>query len=164
MHMSHLLYEWDPYANHKSLRYTFQAVVHLLADSSELSEFAAIEKRHCNTRMKRCSASARGGSKIYVVEHLDPEMGPWSTLEYRSIAEESKSSGARFCLSSVSPLLQLPPELQETEGLEIRVESVEQLFATEKGKVCLLDPAASKELSPDDADQFDVFLFGGILG
>jgi ribosome biogenesis SPOUT family RNA methylase Rps3 len=33
-----------------------------------------------------------------------------------------------------------------------------------KEKVCLLDPAAKEELSPKDAEKFDVFLFGGILG
>jgi ribosome biogenesis SPOUT family RNA methylase Rps3 len=28
----------------------------------------------------------------------------------------------------------------------------------------LLDPAAAKDLSPQDGDTFDIFLFGGILG
>ncbi|OJT04183.1 hypothetical protein TRAPUB_5135 [Trametes pubescens] len=46
--------------------------------------------------------------------------------------------------------------------------SVLQLME-EKGvpleKVCLLDPRAEKELSPEDGDgRFEWFLFGGILG
>jgi ribosome biogenesis SPOUT family RNA methylase Rps3 len=34
------------------------------------------------------SASPLSG-KTYIVEHLDPELGPWSTLEYLSIARET---------------------------------------------------------------------------
>lgn len=28
----------------------------------------------------------------------------------------------------------------------------------------MLDPKAEKELAPEDGEEFDVFLFGGILG
>ncbi|KAI9796379.1 MAG: hypothetical protein M1835_004232 [Candelina submexicana] len=114
--------------------------------------------------MSSTTAQTNISPKIYVVEHLDPELGPWSALEYRSIAEETNATGSRFCLTSVSPSLQVPQELRGLRGLEIKVESVEQLFATEKEKVCLLDPTASKELNPNDGDNFDIFLFGGILG
>lgn len=100
----------------------------------------------------------------FVVEHLDPELGPWSSLEYGCIARESHATGARFLLSSVPPSLKLPQELAATQGLEINQRSVEEIFADRKDKVCLLDPAAQVELSPADGDQFEVFLFGGILG
>ena len=33
-----------------------------------------------------------------------------------------------------------------------------------QSKVCLLDPKAPKVLAPEDADAFDCFLYGGILG
>lgn len=33
-----------------------------------------------------------------------------------------------------------------------------------QSRVCLLDPRAEKVLAPEDADAFDVFLYGGILG
>lgn len=100
----------------------------------------------------------------FVVEHLDSELGPWSSLEYGCIAHESHATGAQFLLSSVPLSLQLPQELAATEGLEINQRSVEEIFADRKDKVCLLDPAAQVELSPADGDQFEVFLFGGILG
>ena len=100
----------------------------------------------------------------YIVEHLDPELGPWSTLEYRSIALESAKAGVRFFLSSVPKVLSLPPELQDLETLTIEHLSVEELFKEDKARICLLDPAATVELSPEDATKFDVFLFGGILG
>lgn len=31
-------------------------------------------------------------------------------------------------------------------------------------KICLLDPESTEELAPEDAQQFEFFLFGGILG
>ncbi|KAJ6112623.1 hypothetical protein N7512_007947 [Penicillium capsulatum] len=100
----------------------------------------------------------------FVVEHLDPELGPWSALEYACIARESHDRGARFLLSSVPAALQMPADLAATRGLEVEQRSVEEIFADRKDRVCLLDPAAQEELSPTDGDTFDVFLFGGILG
>lgn len=108
--------------------------------------------------------SAAKASTAYVVEHLDPELGPWSALEYGCIARESHAAGARFILSSVPVSLQMPEELAATLGLEVDHRSVEEIFAEKKAKVCLLDPAAKVELAPDDGDRFEVFLFGGILG
>lgn len=110
------------------------------------------------------ATSAGAGRKIYVVEHLDPELGPWSALEYAAIAQESCDAGALFCLSSVPEALKLPPELQDIEGLEVDRRGVEVVFAGRKERVCLLDPAAAKELRLEDGETFDVFLFGGILG
>lgn len=99
-----------------------------------------------------------------VVEHLDPELGVWSALEYGCIAREAHASGSRFLLSSVPPSLQVPDDLAATQGFGIDGRSVEELFADRKSKVCLLDPSAPTELSPEDGDNFEVFLFGGILG
>ena len=103
-------------------------------------------------------------TKTYVVEHLDPELGPWSALEYRTIAEESALDGATFCLSSVPRDLTLPSDLCTLQGLVVEHRGVEEIYADSKDRVCLLDPAAKAELSVEDAMLFDVFLFGGILG
>ncbi|MCJ1307382.1 hypothetical protein MMC25_001028 [Agyrium rufum] len=102
--------------------------------------------------------------KTYVVEHLDPELGSWSELEYIAITKESAAVGATFCLSGVSTSLEVPARLRHLPGLSIEHASVEELFSSNRNRVCLLDPAAKKELSPGDADRFDAFLFGGILG
>jgi len=102
--------------------------------------------------------------KTYIVEHLDEELGPWSELEYVTIAKESHDAGATFCLSSISPSLELPAALRSVPGFAAESRSVETLYADDKSRVCLLDPAATKELSPEDGETFDVFLFGGILG
>ncbi|KAG8624856.1 hypothetical protein KVT40_007923 [Elsinoe batatas] len=102
--------------------------------------------------------------KSFVVEHLDPELEEWSALEYMAIGRESEAAGCLFYLSSVSPELKVPPALQQSRATKVEQRSVEGIFASNKDRVCLLDPAAKTELSPSDADKFDVFLFGGILG
>ncbi|KAF2872488.1 SAM-dependent RNA methyltransferase [Massariosphaeria phaeospora] len=102
--------------------------------------------------------------KTFVVEHLDPELEEWSSCEYYTIASECHATGAQFLLSSVSPTLKLSEKLQRAKGLNVETRSVEDIYADKKDKVCLLDPAASKDLNPQDGDMFDIFLFGGILG
>ena len=107
-----------------------------------------------------------GSKYIFVVEHLDLELGPWSALEYKTIAQESRRFGCRFILSSLPSSLLDSLELQGLQafGAEDRSDSVETYFADRKERICLLDPAAKQELAPEDAEKFDIFLFGGILG
>ncbi|KAF2466967.1 DUF431-domain-containing protein [Lindgomyces ingoldianus] len=102
--------------------------------------------------------------KTFVVEHLDPELEEWSSLEYFAIASECHESGAQFLLSSVPQSLELPERLQQAKSLKVETRGIEEIYANQKDRVCLLDPAASRDLSPDDGDTFDIFLFGGILG
>jgi len=103
-------------------------------------------------------------TKTFVVEHLDPDLEAWSSLEYLTIAAESHAAGAQFLLSSVPTSLKLPANLQAAQGLAVETRGIEEIYADNKEKVCLLDPAASQDLSPEDGDTFDIFLFGGILG
>lgn len=100
----------------------------------------------------------------YVVEHLDPELGPWSELEYITIAKESHDTGNTLLLSSIPPSLALPAALTSLPAFKSDTAGVEELYADKKDRVCLLDPAASEDLCPEDGDKFEVFLFGGILG
>lgn len=103
--------------------------------------------------------------KTYIVEHLDEELGQWSELEYITIARET----GNFCLSSIPDSLKatLPQKLKDTPGFFAETRGVEEVYGQDpalKARVCLLDPAAQQELSPEDGELFDVFLFGGILG
>ena len=107
---------------------------------------------------------SRSSGKTYVIEHLDPELEEWSQLEYSAIASECHEAGARFLLSSVPSALELPEQLLQTQGLTVEARSVEELFPPQTTRVCLLDPAASQDLCPEDESEFDVLLFGGILG
>lgn len=104
------------------------------------------------------------GGKVYIVEHLDPELGPWSELEYIAIAQESQDAGSSFTLSSLPEGFRVPESLKAIPTFKATQNSVENIYATTKNTVCLLDPAAEKDLSPEDAQEFGTFLFGGILG
>lgn len=108
--------------------------------------------------------AAHTSGKVYIVEHLDPELGPWSELEYISIAEESQQSGSSFTLSSLPDGFKVPEPLKAITSFKATQDSVEDVYAANKNTVCLLDPSAEKDLSPEDAQEFGVFLFGGILG
>ncbi|KAM3420483.1 hypothetical protein BST61_g3752 [Cercospora zeina] len=101
----------------------------------------------------------------YIVEHLDPELEDWQALEYNTISEESQTSGNKFLLSGLTPEFGkfaklLIPKSERTER------TVESIYPSQEArqKVCLLDPKAEKDLSPEDGLLFDAFLFGGILG
>ncbi|OAL34781.1 hypothetical protein AYO20_05976 [Fonsecaea nubica] len=102
----------------------------------------------------------------FVVEHLDPELGPWSALEYKAIAKESRQAGCHFILSSLPESLLKSEDLKDliVLGAGAEFESIETSLSHKKDKICLLDPAARQELDPTDAAVFEVFLFGGILG
>lgn len=107
-------------------------------------------------------AAATG--KTFIVEHLDPELGPWSELEYLAIADETKQTNGNFILSSLPDGFQVPEGLKANAAFTAEKRGVEELYADNKARVCLLDPAAAKDLSPEDGETFDAFLFGGILG
>ena len=87
-------------------------------------------------------------------------------LEYKTIAKESQQSGCDFILSSVPESLLESQDLKDlaTLGAKGKTDSIEVYFASNKERICLLDPAAKQELEPRDGANFDVFLFGGILG
>merc|ERR1712000_376185 len=120
---------------------------------------------HPALHSSKVASKMSGTTKTFIVEHLDPELGPWSELEYIAIAKESQASSTSFLLSSLPAEFKVPAALEEIPAFTAEKRGVEELYAGEKkGKVCLLDPAAAKDLSPEDGEQFDAFLFGGILG
>ncbi|KAH7326007.1 SAM-dependent RNA methyltransferase [Stachybotrys elegans] len=102
--------------------------------------------------------------KTIIVEHLDEELGPWSELEYLAIGRETKAANGTFILSSLPSGFKVPQGLEENPAFVAERRGVEEIYAADKSRVCLLDPAAASDLSPSDGDVFDVFLFGGILG
>ncbi|KAK1833228.1 hypothetical protein QBC39DRAFT_329118 [Podospora conica] len=107
---------------------------------------------------------ASTGGKTYIVEHLDEELGPWSELEYIAIATECQDVGSKFVLSSLPPAFKVPAPLSAIPAFTAETRGVEDIYSQDRSRVCLLDPAAAKDLAPEDGDNFDVFLFGGILG
>lgn len=117
-----------------------------------------------NTWSTKTDLMAATKGKTFIVEHLDEELGPWSELEYLAIAKETQATNGTFILSSLPEGFQVPTDLRSNDAFSAEHRGVEELYAANKARVCLLDPAASKDLSPGDGEAFDAFLFGGILG
>ncbi|KAI5809647.1 SAM-dependent RNA methyltransferase [Peziza echinospora] len=107
--------------------------------------------------------------KSYVVEHLEPEVGAWSQLEYAIISTECSQSNGQLYLTSLPQSLveNLPEKLQsykDSGRLIATSTEVNQLPGIISDRVCLLDPSAQFDLCPEDGEKFDWYVFGGILG
>lgn len=118
-----------------------------------------------HTKAFNMSTTAPTRKHTYIVEHLDPELEDWQALEYNTISEESTSSSNNFILSGLTDSFDSFEKLEVPSSSKTQ-STVEALYPAdrERGKVCLLDPKAEKDLSPEDGELFDAFLFGGILG
>ena len=90
----------------------------------------------------------------YIIEHMDPELWDWSLLEYKHVAENVGEED--LMLTNVKE-----SDIAKIDFCEARKEKTNDLCLK---RLCILDPAAEKTLSPDDADNFDYLVFGGILG
>lgn len=95
--------------------------------------------------------------KIFIIEHLEPELGKWCMMEYTHMSEEVGKDNIWFT--------NIPRK--DTKKLErlgnIFDKSVRNIALNMK-RVCVLDPEAPAMLKPEDSDKFDYFVFGGILG
>lgn len=98
----------------------------------------------------------------FIVEHLDPELEAWQLLEYNTISKECKPA-SRFLLSGL-PSPNTNPGLSSVEQTSTSVDALVASAGIPKERVCLLDPKGEKDICPEDGDDFDVFVFGGILG
>lgn len=102
----------------------------------------------------------------YIIEHMEEGFSEWVILEYSQIIREVGKEN--LILTSLPPsttekdiperLLALGLQWTTKECVEIDDGNVD------KTRVCLLDPAATEELVPEDGAKFDYFVFGGILG
>ncbi|KAL1948516.1 hypothetical protein VTO73DRAFT_12591 [Trametes versicolor] len=116
----------------------------------------------------------------YIIEHMEEDdetsksIPKWVELEYshmRSFAgPDATVQFTHLSPTSCNTLTSLFAQNPDPSRAPAHAhqKSVLQLME-EKGvpleKVCLLDPRAEKELSPEDGDgRFEWFLFGGILG
>ncbi|SGY21115.1 BQ5605_C016g08198 [Microbotryum silenes-dioicae] len=112
----------------------------------------------------------------YVIEHMesdesDGSFPPWVSLEYSQMLHLASPSQVIFSslspqsVSSLGGLLESRGASKASYRAETR--SILELMKAEGvdlSKVCLLDPKAQKEVSVEDREEFDWFLFGGILG
>ncbi|CCF59476.1 hypothetical protein KAFR_0H00670 [Kazachstania africana CBS 2517] len=107
----------------------------------------------------------------YIIEHMDEGFSEWVILEYSQIIRDV---GAKNLILSSLPESTTEKDIPEkllSLGLQWTTKDlrhVEKDFATlkpmEHGRVCLLDPRATSDLQPAEVNDFDYFVFGGILG
>lgn len=92
----------------------------------------------------------------YVIEHLEPKLWEWCEIEYKHISK---------IIGKNNLLITNIKDKKEQEKLRAyaKVES-KSLKEIQPENACVLDPEAEKELEPEDAKNFDYFIFGGILG
>lgn len=92
----------------------------------------------------------------YIIEHLDPELYDWCLLEYTHISQIVGKENLIFTN------IKKQEDKQKLEKLgKVEEKSVKEL---KYPHLCILDPAATKTLSPSDKKEFEYLLFGGILG
>ena len=92
----------------------------------------------------------------FVIEHLEEDFWEWCRYEYERIADELARQGATLWITNFGN------HQFDHPNVKCSAESCVQLFEMEK--VCLLDSEATSVLSPEDANSFEYFLLGGILG
>lgn len=98
--------------------------------------------------------------KKYIIEHMD-ELGKWSILEYIHICDIVKSENAVF-----TNLAEGDDSIFNNECkphcFQKSIHELREVY--DWNRACLLDMKAEKPLRCEDADKFDLLVFGGILG
>lgn len=101
---------------------------------------------------------------------MEQGFSEWVILEYAQIIKDVGSQNLIISsLPSNTTEKDIPKRLLEL-GLQwttSQLRDVPKEFGLPEmvnGKVCLLDPRAKSDLKPEDGDQFEYFVFGGILG
>ncbi|KXS15513.1 DUF431-domain-containing protein [Gonapodya prolifera JEL478] len=119
----------------------------------------------------------------YIVEHMEDELYEWLRLEYAHLASTIPESDVLITnlpssavepLSKVDQSVRLPPATdksvaslvseREKEPFNTSSDTGTSFVIPPPSRVCFLDEVGTTELRPDDAERFDWFVFGGILG
>jgi ribosome biogenesis SPOUT family RNA methylase Rps3 len=89
---------------------------------------------------------------IFIIEHLEPKVWDWCTIEYRHISQMVGKQNL-WITNTNSKILS-----------EIATAKTQSVTTLNLKNACVLDPDAKTTLTPEEAKQFDFFIFGGILG
>ena len=93
----------------------------------------------------------------YIIEHLEPELFEWCIIEYKHISKIVGKENLWITNIKEADVNRL------NKYCKVINKSITSLNLDNK-KICILDPEATKTLSPEDAKQSNFFIFGGILG
>lgn len=94
-------------------------------------------------------------NQIYILEHLDNELFPWSLIEYKRISKFIGKNNIWY-----TNIEEKDKKKLEKYG-KVFTQSVKDMNLKE---TCILDPEATITLSPDDKNKFKYIIIGGILG
>lgn len=95
-------------------------------------------------------------NKIFVIEHLEPQLWKWCKFEYENMSKIVGKQNILF--TNIKRKNSFLESIGKTEKKRIFEIGLDQK------KFCILDPDAKEILTPEDAKKFDYFIFGGILG
>lgn len=93
----------------------------------------------------------------YIIEHLEPKLFKWCVIEYKHISEIVGKYNLMF--TNIKPILSNHNKLSNFG--KVFEKSIEDL---KFDNICVLDILAEKELISADKNNFNYFVFGGILG
>ena len=94
---------------------------------------------------------------LFVVEHLEPEIGKWLYIEYMHASEIVEKKRLMFTNVKNQRDIKLLSKLGT-----VKRESFAEIFTPEK--TIILDPKAPKKLRPEDFEGKEAVVIGGILG
>ena len=93
--------------------------------------------------------------KIFIIEHLEPELYDWCIMEYKHISKIVGKENLWFTNIKKSNANKL------NKYGQVFSSSVKEMSLS---KVCILDPEADETLNPNNSKDYEYFVFGGILG
>ncbi len=92
----------------------------------------------------------------FIIEHLTDKLYEWCLIEYENISNFVGKNNLIFTN------VKSPKESKIINKFGIVYK--ESILKLKFNRICLLEPKSKKTLEPNDANKFDYFLFGGILG
>ncbi|KAF9963756.1 hypothetical protein BGZ70_007219 [Mortierella alpina] len=101
-------------------------------------------------------------ARNYIIEHMEEGMHDWCKLEYEHMVSVCGADHIYFTALTAKTLADMPETLSKAHCHTEDILTMGDRIPHEK--VCLLDPSSPYPLCPEDADKYDFFLFGGILG
>ncbi len=93
---------------------------------------------------------------IFIIEHLEPEIGEWTLIEYKHISKIVGKENLWF-----TNVAKNGDQTTLSPYGKVSTESIKHIKLV---NACILDPEAPLLLTPKNSSKFQYFIFGGILG
>ncbi|MEI6850010.1 MAG: hypothetical protein WCK29_03150, partial [archaeon] len=94
--------------------------------------------------------------KIFIIEHLEPELYEWCLIEYENISKIVGKENLWF-----TNVKKKDEEKKLIPFGSVFEKSVKEMHLENS---CILDPESDVLLSPENSSPIKYFIFGGILG